>query len=221
MSSHIDELKWANKQRAQMYTFFSRIYFEEVNKESLGQLQQGTSQIYFEDSELANGYEKLKASVEQVASDEDNLDELAADYASLFLGIGRRPAHPYESVYLSNDKIAMREPYQAVSKIYQEEGLSVSDEVKEPEDHVALEFEFMAYMCQRMDAALAKNDTVEAARILEVQRNFSREHLASWIPAFCNDIANGSAKFDFYAAIATLTERLVTLDGEYLATAEI
>jgi TorA maturation chaperone TorD len=214
-------MKRATKQRAKLYAFFSKIFFEEMTEASLAQLQQSNGQIDFSDAELAAGYKKLEESVEQVASDESNLEELAADYASLFLGIGRRPAHPYESVYRSDEKIAMREPYHQVSMTFHAEGLRVSDAVKEPEDHVALEFEFMAHLCGKVETALENDDSAEAARLLALQKEFSKEHLVSWIPEWCDDIANGSTKLDFYAAIAALTKRFVVLDGEYLAAKAI
>ena len=219
MSSDTANLRKTNHRRAKMYDFFSRIYFEEISEESLALLRQQDYQIDFGDAELAKGYDNLQKSVDQVASDESNLEELAADYASLFLGIGRRPAHPYESVYLGSEKITMREPYHEVARIYFAEGLRIADKVREPEDHLALEFEFMAHLCRKVEEALRKDDAVEETRLLNLQKSFSKEHLISWIPDFCDDVVVGSTKFTFYSAIAALTKRFVVLDEQYLNTA--
>ena len=221
MSSNTEALITASKQRAALYAFFSKIYWEEVERESLEKFKQSQQQVDLDDPILAEGYEKLKGSVEQIERDEKNLDELAADYCALFLGIGRRPAHPYESVYLSKDEIVMREPYHEVRRIFREEGMSISEAIKEPDDHVALELEFMASMCQRLENALRQHDTAEAERLLQVQKDFMTEHLGAWIPTFCDKIKHGSKKLDFYPSIAILTDRFIALEKEYLAEAKI
>jgi TorA maturation chaperone TorD len=134
----------------------------------------------------------------------------------LFLGIGRHPAHPYESVYRTEDKIVMREPRNEVMKVYSEEGLQKIDDFKEPEDHVAIEFEFMAYLCTKMKEALENKDTGEWSRLLSVQSDFFTKHTKSWVPAFCDDAVNGSSKYDFYPIWGAITKRCIALEDEAL-----
>jgi len=217
MITQTDNLKKLTKYRAQIYAFLSRIYGEELDEAFLRKIKEKNKQINFKDPEIARGYKSLKKITEQVEINEKTVQELGADYASLFLGIRRHPAHPYESVYLSKDRIVMRQPWREALRIYEEEGLTKTDEIKEPEDHVALELEFMAYMCRKMEEALDRNDTFEVSRILDVQGKFLANHLGAWIPAFCEDIARGPSKLDFYRAMAIITERFIILEKEYVA----
>ena len=123
----------------------------------------------------------------------------------------RNPAHPYESVYLGKEKVVTQERRNIIVKIYTEEGFQRTEEFNEPEDHVAIELEFMARLCWKMVNMLVAGDIEGAIKRLEVQKKFIENHIGVWIPTFCNDILK-SAELDYYKAIAKITRGFLTID---------
>ena len=71
----------------------------------------------------------------------------------LFLAAGinqGKAAFPYESVYTSSKKIVMQEAWENVKKIYSQNGFSLEDGSSDIlEDHIAVELEFMAHLCEK------------------------------------------------------------------------
>lgn len=116
-------------------------------------------------------------------------DELAADYAAIYLTHGLRAA-PYESVWLDEDHLIMQGPTFAVREFYRRHGVQVRDWRQMPDDHLSHELMFVATL-------LARGDEREAAR-------FMGQHLMAWLPDFAHRIAQRAAT-PFYAALALLT----------------
>ena len=86
-----------------------------------------------------------------------------------------------------------------------------ADDFNEPEDHVALEFEFMAYLNNKVLDALKKGDDEEVRNNLEKQSIFLKEHILSWVPSFCKDVEQ-FANTDFYKAAAKITHGYLHLE---------
>jgi anaerobic sulfite reductase subunit A len=144
-------------------------------------------------------------------------ERLAVDYANLFLAVGKHPAHPYESVYLSAEHLLMQEQRDQVLKIYREHGVDKVEDFPEPEDHVAIELQFMGLLSARITEALKQDDIERARELLETQTDFLDEHLMKWVPDFCEDILKG-AKYEFYRGIAKVTRGYLTMESENIRT---
>jgi anaerobic sulfite reductase subunit A len=145
--------------------------------------------------------------------------DLAADYAGLFLGAGGKHVHPSESYYVTKGQLLMQQPRDEVLKLYRAMGVDKVGEFKEPEDHVALELQFMAHLCDKTTAALKRGNFGGVRRYLVVQRNFLDEHLGKWVPKLASDMLKLS-KHEFYRAIAKITKAFVALDKELVADIE-
>ena len=103
---------------------------------------------------------------------------LAKEYAHLFLGFGK--FHPSESSYRSESDSIMQEFRDDVLEAYRKFGVRKIDEFKKPEDHIAVELQFMAYLCRHTIEALNNGGGLyEAKKYLEAQRDFLNNHLAS------------------------------------------
>jgi anaerobic sulfite reductase subunit A len=85
-----------------------------------------------------------------------------------------------------------------------------------PEDHIAFEFEFMAYLCEETKAALAAKDDAKFSALLTDQMNFLTDHLLNWIPQFCADIGN-FAETGFYKGVGKITSGYLHLEQLILA----
>lgn len=119
----------------------------------------------------------------------NTLDELAADYASIYLTYGLRAA-PYESVWLDDDHLVMQGPTFAVREFYRRHGVQVPDWRVMTDDHLTHELQFVALLLERGEAR-------EAARFL-------KQHLMAWLPDFAQRVGQ-RAHTPFYAALAALT----------------
>ena len=164
-----------------------------------------------EEAEIAEGYALLDRFVSTTT--ESTLTELAVDYAKIFLGVRRGSgAFPYESIYTSENRLFMQEARDEVLAAFRAEGLDRADDFNEPEDHVALEFEFMAYLCQKALTAFQESEDEKALGYLEKQKAFLEEHILNWVPDFCRDV-DEIAQTDFYKAAAKITHGYINLEG--------
>jgi TorA maturation chaperone TorD len=217
-----EELIAASDNRQAIYSFLSRMYAVEISKDMLKDLSQKkdlwlklAEDPEVRGTEVAEGFKSLAESVASLKESETDkaLLELAAEYAGLFLGVRHMPPHPSESVYTSRERLIMQKARDEVLAIYKSMGLQRFDKFREPEDHIAIELQFMADMCGKTSEALKDGKEAEAKKYLDVQRNFLNEHLAKWVPSFADDILKG-AKREFYRAIAKITKGYVETDKE-------
>lgn len=111
------------------------------------------------------------------AAREANAEALRAEYQALFIGIPRGELLPYASYYLTG---ALNEwPLAELRRDMAELGIARSDEVREPEDHIAALCEMM---CGLITGAFG------GPHDLATQRRFFGRHLAPWAPAFFEDL---------------------------------
>jgi TorA maturation chaperone TorD len=120
---------------------------------------------------------------------------LESEYESLFVGPAAIACPPYEAVW-RQDRPKMEqgtvfgESTAQVKSLYLDLGLQVNKADKELPDHLAVEWEALAY------ALSSGND--------EVCRRLLQDHLAVWLPPFCAAV-QGNARLDFYRRLAALT----------------
>jgi TorA maturation chaperone TorD len=141
--------------------------------------------------------------------EESKLTDLTWDYRRLFVGPDRLKAYPWESVYLGKDHILFDEQTIAVRQLYWQAGLQVSRQRREPEDHIGLELAFMTHLCSQALGAIERSDHAALADHLNTQRDFLRDHLLCWTPAFAQAVIQ-HADTDYYRGVAYLL--LGTLD---------
>ena len=198
--------------RRSSYAFLSRIFREEVSSKLLSELVE--SHILAGEANGAGTdvfgefIRKLKGSnLERAAAN------LAAEYASLFLNAGDHSVFPYESVYTSPEGLLMQKARDDVLREYTQQGLGKSENHHWPEDHLAIELEFMFFLCEKTVNALRIDDLEQGMACLQKQKEFLEQHLLVWCPRFCSDMVGASAS-DFYRGIALLTHDFLQSDLE-------
>lgn len=145
-----------------------------------------------------------------------NAVALAGEYERLFVGPGSVPCAPYESVWRQDvpgfDRGMLLGPAAlAVEDLYRRMGLRIRSAAHEMPDHVAVEWEAVAY-------------AIGEAKSAAVASGLLSHHLRVWVPPFCRAVAN-ETEVAFYRALALLTpqwiealsaalETLTTADGE-------
>ena len=137
---------------------------------------------------------------------------LLDEYERLFVGPGQVPCPPYESFWREDGPVDVRRtlmgPCTAELKlIYSNLGLQMSSQSIELPDHIAIEFEAMAY-------ALSFEESAPLARWI------FEEHLARWLPRLCRAVAHEAAEA-FYRDLAVLTLDWLAAIKRHFALAEM
>ena len=217
---NLEELISANDNRKTIYRFLARIYARELTDDSLKELAKqrdlflSLAQVpEIRGTEIAEGFMTVAEFVSKLNEQDLSrvLLELAAEYAGLFLGVRKVPPHPSESAYENPEHLIMQKPRDDVLEIYRNMGLEKTRDFPEPEDHVAIELQFMGHLCEKTNAALNEGSLQDAKKCLEVQRDFLDEHLGNWVPQLVTDILK-SVKVDFYKGVAKITRGYIETD---------
>ena len=134
--------------------------------------------------------------------------ELAAEYPALFLNASERAVHPFESVYTSASGRVMQQAREEVLREYREAGMDRAADFHEPEDHLAVECEFMAALCRKALEAFKAGDRAGGLELLRRQEAFLGRHLMVWVPRFCQDLRQATSSA-FYLWLATMTAEML------------
>ncbi|TGE33743.1 molecular chaperone TorD family protein [Desulfosporosinus sp. Sb-LF] len=141
-------------------------------------------------------------------TDKDEYILMGYEFNRLFVGPTSPKAPPYESVYLSPDHLVMGEQTLAVRKIYTQENLQAFRQGREPDDFIATELEFAAYLLSRIVDAQSAKDGVQGQHYTTLLHMFWSQHLGRWLGPFAQAISE-STKHPVFSAlsevIATIT----------------
>jgi len=210
-----DALSKLMTQQVAVYAFLQRIYEKEVETRLLAELPIKLKPLSTVAETVYNT--KSKKAVEGLVKYVESFQSqdlgqlkttLAADYARLFLSINKVPAHPSESAY--REGVMMQHYRDEVLKTYWSFGISTKKEFTEPEDHIATELSFMAYLCSKAGEALNTGDIKKAKTYIQAQKDFLETHLTKWIPKLIQDIYE-TAQTPFYKGIAALTGEFIDM----------
>jgi TorA maturation chaperone TorD len=123
---------------------------------------------------------------------------------------------PYESFYLDPQRKAAGWIAAQLEREYAAAGLALSPFLRELPDHVAVELEFMAFLCGREAEAWEEEALEKGLRVLERQRTFLGEHLGRWFPAFTRQVAVAD-QGGLYAVAAEAAAAFVHHDRDLVA----
>jgi TorA maturation chaperone TorD len=138
-------------------------------------------------------------------ANKDRLDEyvqdLAVEFARLFVGPKNPPAVPYASFYLSRSRNVMTEVTSDVRKRYLDAGMAVKNLYSTPDDHIGIELEFISYLTEKIIDLHENGQSSEGSRLFEIRNNFIKEHMSLWVPLLASKIQE-AAEEDFYKGAA-------------------
>lgn len=196
-----------DKPRANIYKLLSACYYQprEDMEEWLELLGANLEVI---DSQLAN---YAKTMTFEYKNHKNRLSALQVDYAKLFVGPFNLLAAPFGSVYLEKTWQVMGESTIDVFQRYREAGLEITEDFKEPPDHMAVELEFMYYL-------IFKHLETGDEDYFKRQQAFLSSHLGKWADSFTG-LVRQHAQTDFYRYLASLTQKFVRSDLERLQAA--
>ena len=194
------------KQRIEVYRILSQFYLREVDAPQLKAMKSLKAPEPCGNETWDKGWRDLLLFLYE--TDESCLEELAVDYARIFLSAGvaqGQAAFPYESVYTDRHGQLGGVPDGELSALYNAKGLKPSEKnFKVPNDHIGLEFAFMACLCR---------DPIGE------QRAFLKGHLLNWYSDFCRDVKR-YAHTEFYKAVAEITRGFMELESGLIEEGE-
>ena len=186
------------EEKKTIYMIFSAYYHNELwNPE---ELQQVIDMLrYFAVTEEIPIEEALKTIEDSTKA---QIQQAIFDFTKLFIGPDHLKVPPYESVYVNHDRLVMAESTLKVRAFYEMCGVEINAKGKYPEDHMAFELEFLAYLYHQ-----TLQNEVERARI----RQFMQAHLAKWYREHLNEVIE-KADTEYCKAWALIIRTVIEKD---------
>jgi putative dimethyl sulfoxide reductase chaperone len=207
--------------RAFAYDLLKSVFLQEPSKELVALLveQEAVNDFPFSENhpDLAQAANRVAAYLkEQDATSDDNCNALRWDYTRLFVGPGKVPAPPFESVYRDAAQLYFSPETLEVRQAYCKYNLLPAQVGREPDDHIGLELDFMEQLCAGAREKAKARDDKALAGILHDQLAFLDQHLLQWAPRWSEDVING-AHTNFYRGMAALLREFIELDRKIVA----
>jgi len=138
-------------------------------------------------------------------------DDLAGEYASLFLAGRNGNKCPSEASYMEN--LMFGEATLEVMEVYSHHGFIKDSSFNEPEDHIALECAFMAVLNQELLSICHQSGVAsfEGQKNVQSQKEFLEQHLLCWVPLWSETVEK-LAETKFFKAVALLARTLIEAD---------
>jgi len=202
--------------RANIYQFLYNLFAEPPSEELMAQLRDEEFLAHVREV-FGSSDKALAAYVEELPSDESPVIEaLRLEFDALFRVPGPAYATPYESVYCDGagqSKGPVWGPSTgAVKRFYEQMGAGLAQDYPELPDYIGAELDFMRFLCTQEGAAWAEGDAESAARYLDAQNQFLREHLGRWVEPL-TEVIKANAQTGFYRGLAEMTCDFVIQDA--------
>lgn len=197
--------------RRVLYRVLQALYSYPLSREKVEPLLDLT----FESEPVEMAFASLRNVLAKVTDWEAFVDRLNVEYTRLFEGPGFLPAPPYAS-YFVNDKRLMGPEAVAVRRTYLKWGVAAQQLGRVPDDHIALELAFMAYLSDEIADAFGQGDDDQCKNLRDVQKNFLKDHLLPWVPVFCLKVV-AATQNEFFIELSSLTLACLESDQECLA----
>lgn len=183
--------------RAELYGLLALLFYAPPTPDLLAQLR-----VAVTEAPAAGGFleEPWRALVGLARAMDDGA--IAAEYTTLFGGVGKPEVYLFGSFYLSG--FLNEKPLAALRTDIAALGLARDEAMSETEDHVA-------YLCEVMRYLIAGDDVAVAN--LTRQQAFFAAHVQPWVPRLC-DALQAHPKARFYAGVAGLTRAFVAVEAQ-------
>jgi TorA maturation chaperone TorD len=222
-----EEMNAVLESRAYNYLLFQNVFGDKPTKELIktisGDVTRQTFEMFALDDEFSYGAILLTVTglldALQTSLDE-SVGELVSEYNKLYIGSDELKAPPWESVYRSTQRLLFQESTLDVRNAYRIQGFLPAEYPHVADDHLALEFAFMAQLGDRAKVAYGEGDFDVVRTALEASRQFLKDHLLIWVPDYVGElkVIEGAV---FYPELAELALEFLKIDhgvlGELLA----
>ena len=185
--------------RAEVYGLLAHLYYAPPGEELHAQLRVAVTEAPVRGAFLERAWSGVVA-----ASRRLDAAAVAAEYADLFLGVGKPEVFLYGSFYLAGSLNA--KPLVTLRSDLKALGLERPEAVAETEDHLASLCEVMRYLIAGDDVGVSN---------LGAQQRFFNAHLRPWVESFC-DTLEAHPRADFYRALAGFSRDFFAVEAQGL-----
>lgn len=209
-------------QRNVGYDIFRRLLIEEPTPELLNFLREQDIASLFpilSDTESTDAFAMIKRALAMAifTSGEPLFEDLHWDFTRLFIGPEAPLAPPWESVYVSKDKLLFQHCTHEVKRIYQSSGLRMNDDEGEAADHIGYELDYLYQQSYNVAENITNGTSFKDAKpLLQMQLTFLQKHILAFVDDFCLNIRTHS-QTEFYRGIALLLPQFLKLDAQRLS----
>ena len=228
--SHSTEFAALANARADVYRFLATVFLAPPTVDLMARVRAAEFRAAFSDWVDDAQWDGIGA---------ESLDALVLEYNRLFAVPGDAYVPPYESVYTdvvdleysrhmvsgAGDaptrvgKLLWGPSTVAVERCYAEAGFAVTRAAGEPPDHLGIELQFLARLCDEQASAWSANDVPEAIRLQHVEKEFLKTHPLCFVAALRARLDAASAH-SFYRAAAQLCESFLQSSAQLLDHSE-
>jgi TorA maturation chaperone TorD len=182
--------------RADLYGLLAALFYRAPDAGILHQIATNRAQGEAATSALGEAWNGLAESAGSLLT-----EDIAAEYAALFIGVGKPDIFLYGSYYIAG--FLNEKPLVALRDDLARYGLERGDDVSETEDHLSTLCEVMRYLIAGDDPTISN---------LAEQRQFFARHLQPWVETLCTQIESHPAA-DFYAHASRLARSFFEVEA--------
>lgn len=198
-----------------VYKLFQSVFGNEPSKEQLKILCSQASREALElfgDEACSDYMQSLKVfnafCIQYENQPEATLEELQSEYTRLLLGPEKLPAYPWESVYVTKERLLFQKSTLEVRDCYRAFGFIPAEYPHVADDHIALELDFLGRLSEMAEKASNQNEKEEVIRFLESKKGFMIRHLLNWVPDFARQMQQSKTNVFYPNAAILLSEFL-------------
>ncbi|MDD5479836.1 molecular chaperone TorD family protein [Rhodoferax sp.] len=193
LSSALDE----ETARSELYGLLAQVYYAPPAPEFLANLRLSGTEAPAAGAFLEEPWRALVGAARALTD-----AQIAAEFETLFGGVGKPEVYLYASHYLSG--FLNEKPLARLRTELNALGLARDEAMSETEDHIA-------YLCEVMRYLIAGDDVAVAN--LTRQQSFFATHMQPWTGLLCDAVAQ-HPKASFYAAVAELTRAFMSVEAQ-------
>lgn len=149
---------------------------------------------------------------EVTLNSEESIEKAASEYTRLFIGPMKLPAPPWESVYVTKERLIFQEITLQVRQCYLKYNFLPVRYHSEADDHLALELDFMYNLSTLIETAYQEGNLNKTHEILKDQKTFLDEHLLAWAPLFVSHLEN-STMHPLYLGLVSILKEFLKVDS--------
>lgn len=215
----IEEIQIILSARHYLYKMFQTILGNEPTKEILDYL---TTDLTKESVSLflpqALG-DKIELFIEKFQQESDRvLKSVLEEYTKEFIGPAVLTAPPWESVYLSKERLLFQESTLEVRRRYLKYNFIPAEYPHVADDHISIELDFMAKLAALIENAYSKKEVEKLLDVLAASKEFLQKHLLVWLPLYLQDLQKAKTQYLYYDLAFLLVE---FINADNLALTEI
>lgn len=193
------------RQRGWVYRWFSQLLFQELTDEALAHLRDSDNQALVNALKLIPRLSlpacDFQCQLSSALKRPNCQQELAADYASLFLVPPPEGISPYAGHYPHTTSAEVRQVMRRLLVCYE-----LAPQNNEAVDHISIQLALMSTLAEK---------SIHSKEGLEQQRLFLQQQLLIWLPLF-SDRCYQCDSFGFYASVLRLLMGFIYEDVKWV-----